>query len=101
MSDPNNGSGANGAVSIFAPIKHPILRSFDPAKVSYFIEERERCELEIEEKRNELPTLKAGPYTACIDRRLLNSMVFLEEFETIAPNKSAEQLSSDNVKTFK
>ena len=91
---------SNAAVTVFQPISHPVLRSLDLVKVSAFLKERERYELDIAEKKIELPTLTAAPYTACIDRALLRNMHFLGKFDDIAPNVAVIDLSSDHVKTF-
>ena len=98
----NGGDSADrtSAVSMFTPIAHPALRTVDPVDVSAFLKERERYELEILEKKKELPTLTFTPYTSCIDRKLLKHMLMLGEFDEIAPDKTADQLTSTHVKTF-
>lgn len=76
------------------------MRSLDPVKISSFIKERERYDLTIAEKKAELHTLTAAPYTVCIDRALLRNMHFLGEIDAIAPNVSVEQLTSDHINNF-
>ena len=75
------------AVSVFAPIAAPVLRSVDPVQVASFLKERERYELEILSKQADLPNLKALPYTASIDRTLLKSLFFMGN-STISPKAS-------------
>lgn len=98
--DDQDAGVATGAVTVFAPISHPILKSLDPVAVSKFIKERERYELEVEQKKAELPSLTAASYNVSIDRGLLANMVFLGKFDTIAPNKEASELTSNQVKRF-
>lgn len=97
MNDSGSPSGADSStsvVSLFAAISHPVLTSIDPVKVSIFVKERERYELEVGQKKTGLPTLAVAPYTSFIDRTLLRKMVFLGEFDELAPKKSAEELTS-------
>ena len=100
MSNTTDQDAPTGAVTVFQPISYPFLRSLDPVKISIFLKERERYELEIAEKQIELPTLTAAPFTACIDRTLLRNMHFLGRFDDIAPNVAVSGLTSDHVKRF-
>jgi len=59
------------SISLFAPISAPILRSLEPVNVSRFLKERERYLLEIEAKQVDVPSLKALPYKASVDRSLV------------------------------
>eukprot|EP00171_Calliarthron_tuberculosum_P001450 IDg1450t1 len=59
------------AVSVFAPIAAPVVRSVDPVMIVKFLKECESYELEILSKKADLPTLKALSYSASIDRTLL------------------------------
>lgn len=97
---PSEADSTTSAVSLFAPKSHSVLTSIDPVKVSFFVKERERYELEIEQKKTKLPTLTVAPFTASIDRTLLKQLVFLGEFDEIALNKSAEELSFKEIKQF-
>lgn len=83
---PNDGTGTAGAVTLFTPLTHPILTSVDPVPISKFIRERERYERQVQEKKAELQTLKAASYKVSIDADLLQTLVFLGEFEKIAPD---------------
>lgn len=69
------------AVTMFTPVTHQFFKRVDPVKVSIFIKERERYELEAAKKQKELPTLTVSPYTSSIDRTLLKLMVMLGEFD--------------------
>lgn len=80
---------ATGAVSMFTPISHQVLKSVDPVMVSTFLKEREQHELDVGQKK-----------TASIDRTLLKHMVLLDEFDEIAPKIDAEDPTFDDVKTF-
>ncbi len=92
--------GAEGAVTVFAPLTHPVLKAVDPVSVSTFLRERERYERQVDEKQSELPTLKAASYAVSVDAGLLKTLVFLGEFDNIAPNVPAEELQSDHIKKY-
>lgn len=99
MSGPN-GNEAVGAVTVFAPISHPVLKSVNPVSVSTFLRERERYEKQVDEKRAELPTLTPAEYKVSIDMGLLETMVFLGKFDSIAPETKDTDLTSQHIKTF-
>lgn len=88
------------SAALFTPIAAPILRSVDPVLVAKFLREHERYEIEVESKKAEIPSLTVTPYRASIDRALLNHLVFMGEFETIAPNTEAKQLTDEHVEKF-
>ena len=99
--DGNGSVPANGSVSVFAPISAPVLRSVDPIQVARFLKERERYELEITAKQADVPTLKALPYTASIDRSLLKNLFFMGKFDTIAEGvANAKDLTDAHIKTY-
>ena len=89
------------AVSVFAPVAALVLRSVDSVQVAKLLNERERYELEILSKQADLPTLKALPYTASIDRTLLKSLFFMGKFDNIATGvESASSLNEGHIKTY-
>ena len=47
-----------------------------------------------------MPSLTAAPYNVSIDRGLLANMVYLGKFDSIAPNKTATDLTSMEIKSF-
>ncbi len=77
-----------------------MLRSMDPVKVAAFLKERELYEIEVGEKRKEIPTLTVAPYTVSVDRTLLKNMCFLRRFENIAPGLTYDKLTSNHIRTF-
>lgn len=94
-------ASASGSVPVFAPIAAPVLRAVDPLKVACFLKERERYELEIEDKKAEVPSLKTLPFTASIDRTLLKSLFRMGEFDEIAPNAvTVKDLTDAHIKTY-
>ena len=93
-------TNTTATVPLFKPVSHPVLKSVDPVQVSLFLKAREQYEQDVSEKQKELPTLTLAPYTSCIDRTLLKHMVLLGEFDKIAPDKTAAQLESANIKKF-
>lgn len=96
-------SGADSstsAVSLSAFIPHSVPPSMELDSVSFFLKDRERYELEVEQRKTELPILTVARYTSSIDRKLLKHMVSLGEFYEIAPEKSAEKHSSEEIILF-
>lgn len=85
---------------MFATINHPVLSSIDPKDISKFLKDREKYEDEIEEKRNESPSIQAASYKVSIDRTLLNNMHFLGKFKDIAPGVTVKDLSSNRVEAL-
>jgi len=89
------------SISLFAPISAPILRSLEPVNVSRFLKERERYLLEIEAKQVDVPSLKALPYKASVDRSLLKSAFFFGKFQTIAADVTeVSNLTSEHIESF-
>lgn len=86
------------AVSMFTPVTNPVHMSNDIVKVFIFLKEREQYELEVLQKEKELLTLTVSPYTGSIDRTIIGHMIMLREFNDFAPDKTAEELSSDEAK---
>lgn len=99
MSDQQN-QEAVGAVSVFAPITHPVLKSVDPVAVSAFLKDRKRYERQVEERQGELPSLKPASFAVSIDPGLLETMVFLGEFDDIAPDTEPGDLTSEEIEKF-
>lgn len=59
MDESGSASGADSntaAVPLFVPISHPVLTSVDAMKVRKILNNRERYELEVEQKSTEVPT---------------------------------------------
>lgn len=69
---------------MFALIASPILRSIDSVKVSSFIGERERYELELQCKAAEGPMVNVGPYIVSSDRSLLQQLFFIRRLPKFA-----------------
>lgn len=88
------------SAAIFTPIAAPVLRSVDPLRVAIFLKERERYELEVESKSLELPSLKPVLLTASIDRSLLRSLIYMGEFEDIAPGVTAKTITEEQLSKF-
>lgn len=86
--------------AIFTLENHSILTSLDPSAMIKFIEKRAEYELQIKEKKKEIPTLIAASYKVSIEPRLLNSMQFMEEFDKIAPETPLETITSAHIKTY-
>lgn len=91
---------STAVVSLFASISQPVLINVDPVKVSKFLNDRELYELNVEQKKNELFTVTVTTYTWSIDRTHLKHVMFLGEFTEDVPDKTAEQITSDNIKQF-
>lgn len=52
-------------------------------------------------KRVEISTLSAASYKICVDSTLLDTLIFSEEFATIAPNaQKSNDLTSYQIKTY-
>lgn len=64
------------------------------------MKEGERYELKIAIKQTEIPRLKVLPYKANIDHELLNTVVFMGNFESIQPDDEIKKLTSDHIETF-
>lgn len=58
----------------------------DPTAMIEFSEKQNAYELEIEEKKKEIPSLVAASYKVFIEPGLLNNLHFIREFDTIAPD---------------
>lgn len=97
----NNTRSQRNTVSVFAPISHPVLRTVDPVKVARFVKEREQYETEVEEKSKEVPNLTKASYKVSVDKSLLETMLFLGKFDSIAPDAtSVSDLTDDNIKSL-
>lgn len=88
-------------LSILAPISASLLRIVDPAKVMRLFKDRERYELEIAPKQSEVLSLKVFPHTASVDNSLLNYLLFMGKFDSIAPDASpAKDLTDAHIKAL-
>eukprot|EP00171_Calliarthron_tuberculosum_P019612 IDg19612t1 len=73
---------STAAVSVFAPISVPVLRSVDPTVVVKFLKE-------------------PLPYTASIDRTLLKSLFYMGKFDNIAEEAvTVNDLTDENVQAY-
>lgn len=95
-----HGQAPAGSVAMFTPISPPVLRSIDPVDVAVFLKERERYEIEVESKSTEIPTMKAAPYTASIDRTLLKNLIYMGKLHSISPNATIETISNEQLKEY-
>lgn len=94
-------SNSAGAISTFAPIPALVLGSIEPIQVMCFLKERESYELEINAKQEEVPSFRALPCTASIDRALLKTLFFMGKFDDIADGASATKgLTDDRIKSY-
>lgn len=85
---------ANGAVSVFATISHPLLRNMDTMLVAKFVRERERYKQQFNEKE--------ASYKVSVVSGLLDALTYADEFSEIAPNaKKPKYLTSEQIKMFK
>lgn len=90
----NRDTSPTSSVSMFTTVTYLVLKSFDPVKVSTFVKERQRYELEVSEEQYKPSAVTLAPDISCINRNLLKHMAMLGEFDKIAPNKTPEQLFS-------
>lgn len=84
--------------SLLISIFYHILTCTRSAKVSQFVNDRERYELEVDQNNTKLPNLIVVFSTSSIDHKLLKQMVLLGEFNKIGPDKTAEELICDKIK---
>lgn len=90
MADKLDSSGQNGngnTVSMLQPISHPVLKSMDPMKVAKFLQERERHDIEVTEKKKEVPSITKATHKVSEDTGLLRHTHYLGELEDVAPGK--------------
>ena len=88
-------TGSN-ALSVFQPISHSVLRSVDPVKVSHFLRERGRYELEIDEKKEVPGQWHPTRYhwiQDCCEECIPH---FFGRLDKIAPDTSLEDLTFEN-----
>lgn len=93
-------TGAKRAATVFAPLSHPVLKSNNLVSVSKFLRERQKYERQIEEKKSEIPSLKASSYKVSVEMELLDTLVLAGEFEKIAPGVEAEDLTAVQIKQY-
>lgn len=53
--------------------------------------------MEIKMKLEEMPNLKLAPYSACIDRSLLQNLLFMGKLDAITPNATIMAITSDEL----
>lgn len=75
---------------VVSPISVPILRSIYPVKVSVFIHERKRYEIEEELEAAEVPSLKDTPYNMAIERALLKQLIFVKTLRDFTPEATVK-----------
>ena len=92
--------GTESSVPVFQPISHPVLRSVDPVKVSQFLRDRERYEIEVQERKKEVPTLTTASSRVSVDPGMLRRMHFLGKFKSISPNTAVSDLTSNEIETW-
>lgn len=90
----------NAWFSVFSPITATLLQSIEPSKVAKYLKQRNRYELEIETKQAEVPSLSVLRYKASINHELLDNIVFMGEFESIAPNTDTENFTDEHIEIF-
>lgn len=66
-------------------------------KVSEFLRNRERYEVEVAEKKKELPGLSVATYKVSVDTGLFRRIQFLGKLEEVAPGRSLSQLTSTHI----
>lgn len=76
-------SDLNGTAStpFITPVCPPIFRSMDPLRVAAFLKEREPYEMDINIKAPQVPSLRAAPFTVCVDRALLRNLIYMRKLE--------------------
>lgn len=73
----------------------------DPRRVATFLKERERYELEVEAKQEELPSLKASPFTASIEFSLLRSAQLFGKLDRHAHGVTeVSKLTSEKISAY-
>ena len=90
---------AQNRSALFEPIANPVLRSFDPKKVSVF-KEFAHYKNEEEEKCREVPSMAVAYFKECIELSRLDSMHLLGKFEAIATGTTVENLTSEHIDQF-
>ena len=88
---------ATGAVVVFQPLSHPVLRGVDPVKVSQFWRDRQRYELEVVQKQKEVPSLSLASFNVSVDPGLLRCMHFMGKLRAKAPGKGFTELTSQDI----
>lgn len=86
--------------TVFETLSHPVLKSVDPKKVSAFLRERKRYELEVGERQKEVPTMTVASFRVSVDRMLLENMHSVGALDDIAPEKTFEDLSEDDIEMY-
>ena len=61
--------------------------------------DRERYEIEVQEKKKEVPTLTTA-YRVSVDPGMLRRMHFLGKFKSISPNTAVSDLTSNDIETW-
>lgn len=89
---------STSTVCLYTLTCHALRSSIVPFKVSKFVNYRERYELKVEQKKAELPTLTVVSFTSFMERKLLKHMVLFGDFDDVAPDKTTEELTSDEIR---
>jgi len=100
LSNSNMEDGPQSAPALFVPLAPPIHRSVDPQKVSKFLKERERYELQVLARRAEQPTLKVETLLASTDRTMLGNLITLGELDEISPKKTLKTLTEEELEEY-
>lgn len=64
------------------------------------LKDRKLFEHEIGVKQSEAPSLSVLSFKASIDHKLLDNLVFIGQFESIAPNTKTQNITDDHIIRF-
>lgn len=95
-----NADAEDSGWAVFQPISHPVLHSVDPVKVAQFITERERYEIEVDEKSKEVEGLTKANCRASIDPGLLRRIHCLGKLKNIAPKVKMKNLTDKQIEKW-
>ena len=68
--------------------------------MSQFLRDRERYELEIVEKKKEVPSLRKEYFKVSVDPGLLRRMLFMGRFRNITPGKTVLQVITGHIEQW-
>lgn len=86
--------------TVFETLSHPVLKSVDPRKVSAFLRERKRYELEVAERKKEVPSMTVASFRVSVDRMLLENMHSVGALDDVAPGKAFEDLGESDIEKY-
>ena len=89
-----------GSSAIFTPLTATILRDIAPAAVAKFLRARERYVMEVEARQVDCPSLKAASLLLSVDRTLLKSLFFTDEFEKINKRLTIDTLKETHLEKY-